>query len=93
MKRTQFFLSADGKVSAEWMVTMKKSEVDALVSDVNKLRAERDALVKERNRINYYAGSLEEFCDEHALKSAAKRLDEYDAKEALGAARKEGAFP
>lgn len=43
-RRTQFFLQADGKVVADEMVTLRKSEVDQLIAEVNALRADRDRL-------------------------------------------------
>ena len=43
-RRTQFFLQANGKVVADEMVTLRKSEVDKLIAEVNALRADKERL-------------------------------------------------
>ena len=40
MSRTKLFLSPDGKVTADQMVTLRKSEVDALIERANRAEAE-----------------------------------------------------
>jgi hypothetical protein len=37
MRRTKLFLSSDGKVVADQMITLRKSEVDALIDRANQM--------------------------------------------------------
>ena len=49
MSRTKFFLQPDGKVVSDQIITVRKSELDALIEKANRAEAAEAALKMEWN--------------------------------------------
>jgi cell division protein FtsB len=72
MSRTRFILTGN-KVVAEQMITMRKSEVDKLVAEVNALRAQLIELEQEHTVLRAFA----EECAYDQLDRISGGLKEY----------------